>query len=136
LTQALHDGKDDADVLTRLGYLYLVQGDLEQAERLYTGALERDPNRGVVAADLGVLYARRGMLSRALELWRAAFENNPQLTDLGLDLGKGLCDAGDTSGARRVVERALRHNPDSASARQLLATLADSVCARPDRPRS
>jgi len=136
LTQTLHDGKGDADVLTRLGYLYLVQGDLEQAERLYTGALERDPNRGVVAADLGVLYARRGMLSRALELWRAAFENNPQLTDLGLDLGKGLCDAGDTSGARRVVERALRHNPDSASARQLLATLADSVCARPDRPRS
>jgi TPR repeat protein len=130
LSQALQDGRDDADVLTRLGYLYLVQGDLTEAERLYTRALERDPNRAVVAADLGVLYARRGMLSRALELWRTAFENNPQLTDLGIDLGKGLCDVGDTSGARRVVQRALQHNPDSDSARQLLARLTDTVCPK------
>jgi tetratricopeptide (TPR) repeat protein len=130
LSQALRDGKDDADVLTRLGYLYLVQGDLTEAERLFTRALEKDPNRAVVATDLGVLYARRGLLSRALALWRPAFDNNPQLTDLGLDLARGLCDAGDTSGARRVVQRALEHNPDSRSARQLMTTVTDSVCAR------
>jgi predicted Zn-dependent protease len=128
LSQARHDGKDDAEVLTRLGYLYLVQGDLTEAERLYEQALERDPNRAVVAGDLGVLYARRGQLSRAVGLWRAAFENNPQLTDLGLNLGKGLCGIGDTIGARRAVQRALQHNPDSRSARQLMTTLTDSVC--------
>jgi tetratricopeptide (TPR) repeat protein len=128
LSEAVRDGKDDADVVTRLGYLRLVQGDLTEAERLYTRDLERDPNRAVIAADLGVLYARRGMLSRALDLWRTAFDNNPQLTDLGLNLGKGLCDAGDTIGARQAVQRALQHNPDSRPARQLMTTLTDSVC--------
>jgi Flp pilus assembly protein TadD len=128
LTQAVRDGKDDADVLTRLGYLYLVQGDLTEAERLYTRALERDPTRAVVATDLGVLYASHGMLSRALPLWRGAFERNPQLTDLGINLGKGLCDSGDTTGAREAVRRALQHNPDSRTARQLMAALTDSVC--------
>src|SRR5918993_4406595 len=84
----------DPDVLTRLGHLYQMQGDLERAERLYDRALKAAPDRAVVAANLGVLHARRGSLGRALEIWRDAFAGNPQLSDLGLNLANGLCAAG------------------------------------------
>ena len=80
LEEALPLHEDDPDVLTRLGYLHQMRGDLEGAEGLYNRALQVDPNRAVLAANLGVLYARRGNLGRALELWRLAFQRNPQLT--------------------------------------------------------
>jgi tetratricopeptide (TPR) repeat protein len=59
---ALSADPKDPDVLTRLGYLYQTQGDLERAERLYSRAFEQDPSRAVAAANLGVFYANRGML--------------------------------------------------------------------------
>ena len=130
LEEALPLHEDDPDVLTRLGYLYQMRGDLERAERLYDRALHADPNRAVVAANLGVLYARRGELSRALELWRDAFRRNPQLSELGLNLANGLCAAGDASGARDVVRRVLLHNPDSGTARTLLNSATDRNCSQ------
>jgi Tfp pilus assembly protein PilF len=129
LEQALRVHDQDAEVLTRLGYLYQLQGDLERAEALYDRALKREPDRGLVATNLGVLYARRGLLTRALAIWREAFDKNPQLTDLGLNLARGLCAAEDADAARQVVRRALQHNPDAGAARQLLSELSrDERC--------
>ena len=130
LEETLHSHPADADVLTRLGYLSQMQGDLDQAERYYRQALARDPERAVVETNLGVLDVRRGSLTAALALWRTAFDKNPQLTELGINLGRGLCQVGDAVGARKVVERALAHNPDSDAARQLLPTLTDTACTR------
>ena len=130
LEEASSRQQPDAEMLTRLGYLYQMHGDLDRAQHAYDQALSRDHDRGVVAANLGVLYARRGMLTSALALWRDAFDKNPQLTELGLDFANGLCDAGDAKGARLVVERALQHNPDSSDARRLLASLTDTACVR------
>ena len=113
---------DDADVLTRLGYLYQAKGDLETAEKYYEQALKRDPDRGVVAANLGVFYAGRGRLREALDLWRHAFEHNPQLSELGVNLGKLLCGIGDADAARVVLQRVLTHDPDSPTAREALAS--------------
>jgi Flp pilus assembly protein TadD len=118
----------DPDVLTRLGHLYQMQGNLDRAERLYDRALKAAPDRAVVAANLGVLNARRGSLSRALEIWRDAFAGNPQLSDLGLNLANGLCAAGNTEGARDVARRVLTHNPDHAGALDLLATITNRGC--------
>jgi len=125
---AVHTHEQDADVLSRLGYLSQISGDEDRAQTYYDRALRADPDRAIVAADLGVLLARRGMLARALALWRDAFENNPHLTDLALNLARGLCTTGDAKGARQVVERALRHNPDSRAATGLLAALSDTAC--------
>jgi Flp pilus assembly protein TadD len=130
LEEALPLHEDDPDVLTRLGYLHQMRGDLQGAERLYDRAWQVDPNTAVTAANLGVLYARRGELGRALELWRNAFSRNPQLTELGLNLANGLCAAGDASGAREVVRRILLHNPDSGAARTLLNSATDRNCSR------
>jgi Flp pilus assembly protein TadD len=126
LEEAITIDPNDADILTRLGYLYQLRGDLDRAALLYERALRNDPERAVVAANLGVFYARRGMMAQALDLWRPAFDRNPQLTDLGVNLARGLCASGDGDTARHVVERALRHNPDSMNARELLSAVAKS----------
>jgi Tfp pilus assembly protein PilF len=130
LEQVLPAHPGDPDVLTRLGYLYQMQGDLDRAERLYERALKEDPTRAVVAANLGVFYAGRSMLRRALDLWDTAFEKNPQLSEAGLNLANGLCAAGDSSGAEQAVRRVLTHNPDSGAARTLLADVTGGRCSR------
>jgi len=128
LEEVLRDHPEDGQVLTRLGYLSQLQGDLSGAEKFYGRALQSAPEDGVVAANLGVLYARRGMLPQALALWRDAFDRNPQLTELGLNLARGLCTAGQADAARQTVKRALEHNPDAAAARTLLSELSASSC--------
>ena len=129
LEQALSADPKDADVLTRLGYLYQTQGDLERAERLYSRAYEQDPTRAVVAANLGVFYANRGMLNRAVELWRRAFDQNPHLSEAGLNLANGLCAAGDPGAAEQAVRQVLRHNPDLGAARALLGAVTTGHCS-------
>jgi Flp pilus assembly protein TadD len=119
---------DDADVLTRLGHLHQMLGETDTAEAEYQQALERDPERGVVAANLGVFYARRGLLNRSLELWRPAFDKNPQLSELGVNLGRGLCATGDTAAAMAVLQRVLRHNPDLELAREAVAEIGRRRC--------
>jgi Tfp pilus assembly protein PilF len=128
LEEVLRDRPDDGEVLTRLGYLSQLQGDLTGAEKLYDRALKSAPQDGVVAANLGVLYARHGTLSKALALWQDAFDRNPQLTELGLNLARGLCTDGQAEAARQTVRRALEHDPDAEGARALLSELTSSSC--------
>ena len=113
---------DDAEVLTRLGYLYQARGEAQTAERYYEQVLKRDPDRAVVAANLGVFYAGRGRLREALALWRHAFDRNPQLSEIGVNLGRALCGIGDADGGRSALQRVLTHNPDSALAREAIAS--------------
>jgi Flp pilus assembly protein TadD len=119
---------DDADVLTRLGYLSQARGDADTAAQYYEQVLKHDPDRAVVAANLGVFYAGRGMLRQAVDLWRNAFDRNPQLSEIGVNLGRVLCGIGDPDGARATLDRVLKHNPDLAIARQALAEVAQRGC--------
>lgn len=130
LEEASRQHPADANVLTRLGYLYQVRGDLDRAEQAYAQALKIDPRRAVVAGNVGVFDARRGLLTQALALWRAAFETNPQLSEIGVNLGRGLCAQGDAAGATAVLRRVLRHNPDLGIARHALAEITNAGCRR------
>jgi predicted CXXCH cytochrome family protein len=130
LEEARQQQPADADVLTRLGYLYQARGDLEGAEQAYAQALKVDPRRAVVAGNVGVFDARRGLLTRSLQLWREAFETNPQLSEIGINLGRALCAQGDAAGAAAVLRRVLRHNPDLGIARQALVEITKTGCRR------
>jgi hypothetical protein len=121
---------DDADLLTRLGYLYQARGDAGTAQQYYEQVLKRDPDRAVVAANLGVFYAGRGMVRQALDLFRNTFDKNPQLSEIGVNLGRVLCGIGDADAARAALQRVLKHNPDLAIAREALADVAERGCAR------
>ena len=111
LEEVLRDRPEDGEVLTRLGYLSQLQGDLTSAEKFYDRALKTAPEDGVVAANLGVLYASRGMLPRALALWRDAFDRNPQLTELGLNLRARLVHR--RTGGRGPADREARARTQS-----------------------
>lgn len=130
LEEALPTHQDDPEVLTRLGYLYQLRGDVERTTSFYDRALRMDPARAVVAANLRVFYIRQGRLTRALALRRDTFDRNPQLTELGVNLGRASCASGDFAGALQVVRRALEHNPDAGAARQLLPAVTERNCTR------
>jgi predicted CXXCH cytochrome family protein len=130
LEQARQQYPEDADVLTRLGYLYQARGDLDRAEQAYAQALKLDPQRAVVAGNAGVFAARRGLLTQSLALWRAAFDTHPQLSEIGVNISRALCAQGDATGATTVLQRVLRHNPDLGIARQALAEITKTGCRR------
>jgi len=94
LDAARQEYPDDAEVLTRLGYLSQAAGNADAAMQYYEQVVNRDPSRAVAAANLGVFYAGRGMLRRALELWRTAFDTHPHLSEIGINLGRALCGIG------------------------------------------
>jgi predicted CXXCH cytochrome family protein len=130
LEEAREQNPTDADVLTRLGYLYQARGDLDRAEQMYARALKVDPQRAVVAGNVGVFDARRGLLTQSLALWRTAFETHPQLSEIGINISRALCAQGDAAGATTALQRVIRHNPDLGVARQALAEIAKTGCRK------
>jgi Tetratricopeptide repeat/Cytochrome c554 and c-prime len=123
LTKVLPLYPHDAEVLTHLGYIHHVRGELDESAVLYSEALRADPQRLVAAIDLGAIYAQRGQLDRAMSLWRAALERNPGSSEAGINLAISLCSRGDRTPARESLRRVLRFNPDQGLAKQLLRDL-------------
>jgi tetratricopeptide (TPR) repeat protein len=89
-------------------------GDLEHAERLYGGLLERSPSeriRGHVHAGLGQLHHRRGDPRTAIQEFERALElyGDSEFAhfDLADSLGRAYAMVGDLEGAVRIFERAL-----------------------------
>jgi len=138
LPQALTRYPRDAEVLTRLGFLYHQLERNERAAEMYERALQADSQAAESAAtNLGVIYAGRGDVGKALALWQGVFRENPGLSEVGVNLAVGLCQAGDTAKARETLVEALRYQPDLGRARAMLRELesAPDRCRRPTRPR-
>lgn len=103
LDQAVHALKQAAtlkgqraDVRSRLGLVYLAQGQLAQAEAAQRDANQRDPNYGDAWLRLGDLLARGGSSRRAetIDAWRHAVLSDPaRLAALRVDLYRALVRA-------------------------------------------
>jgi len=130
LEHAQQQHPNDAEVLSRLGFLYQTRGDPARAQEYYERAFKNDPDRAVAANNLGVFYARRGNLPRSLELWRNTFDKNPHLSETGLNLSMALCAIADAEQAKAVLLRVLKHNPDFGAAREALADIGQRGCNR------
>ena len=120
LTEVLPQCSDDAEVLTRLGYLHQSRGELDRAASLYTSALKYAPHQTAAQVNLGVIYAQRGQTDHAVALWRQALASNPGLSEAGVNLAVAVLTKGDKAEARDILQRVLRFNPDFGSARELL----------------
>ena len=82
-----------ADVRSRLGLVYLAQGNIAQAEAAQRDAKERDPNYGDAWLRLGDLLARGGAPRRAetIDAWRHAIQSDPpRFAPLRVDLYRAL----------------------------------------------
>jgi len=119
LTAVLVQYPNDAEVLTRLGYLQQRKGDLDHATTLYEKALHSDSHLVAAQVNLGVIYAQRRRIDEAIGLWRQALSSNPGLSEAGVDLALAVWDKGEKAEARRILHKVLRFNPDFGAAKAL-----------------
>jgi len=70
--QAVVLSPEDPVYLDLLGSAYLVLGDLDNAERFFKQALERDPEESAILIHLGQVSHARGQKEEAFAYWRRA----------------------------------------------------------------
>jgi tetratricopeptide (TPR) repeat protein len=117
LQEALPTNATDAELLTRLAFLYQAEGDIERALTLYETALQSEPERVpqcvIAAVNAGSLHAARGNLKRAVTLWQDALQRNPGLREAALNLAAALRAQGESQQAEEIVRQLLRFDPDA-----------------------
>ncbi|MDA0832422.1 MAG: tetratricopeptide repeat protein [Planctomycetota bacterium] len=67
---ALQGNPHDANLLSDMGYSYMLQGKNENAKRFLSDALDRNPKHPQAANNLGAIYAQEGYRDQALEMFR------------------------------------------------------------------
>jgi len=67
----------DAEVLTRLAYLYQERGEPDRARPLYEAAINEDSHQMVAVVNLGAIYAWDNQIDRAIKLWGEALNYDP-----------------------------------------------------------
>lgn len=107
----------DAELLTRLAFLYQADGEPERALKLYELALQSEPERVpqcvIAAVNAGSLHAARGNLKRAVTLWQDALRRNPGLREAALNLAAALRAQGESHRADEIIRALLRFDPDA-----------------------
>lgn len=123
LQDALPRYPRDADVLTRLGFLYQEEGQEQRASQMYERALDVDPDEAVAASNLAEIYATHGDLQKAIPLWARTFAQDHGKSEVGVDLSIALEKEGHRAAACQTLVTVLRHNPDLGQARAMLRDL-------------
>ncbi|MEX1232146.1 MAG: tetratricopeptide repeat protein [Planctomycetaceae bacterium] len=67
---ALQGNPHDANLLSDMGYSYMLQGNTENAKRFLSDALDKNPEHPQAANNLGAIYAEEGNSQQALEMFR------------------------------------------------------------------
>jgi tetratricopeptide (TPR) repeat protein len=96
----------NAHVLSTLGYMLLVKGDLEGAEEYTRKSLEEDPSLSSAWDNLGQIAFKRGDKTQAKEHFLKALEYKPNLPDSLYYLALILEEEGDFIQALRRLETA------------------------------
>jgi tetratricopeptide (TPR) repeat protein len=93
-------------VLTTLGYLYIVRGDLEKAREVTEKAIEDTPDSGPAWDNMGQIYFREDNDGKAEEAFKKALEIRAGLVDSLYFMGRICEKRGDKEGARDYYLRA------------------------------
>lgn len=116
--------------LTRaqLGQLALVEGRLDEAERVLHAALQADWHgargaRASAASNLAAVYLRGGRAVAALEAASRVLDEVPDHADARFNLGRALEMLGRLGEAAREYRRILVRTPDHSAAREALRSL-------------
>jgi protein O-GlcNAc transferase len=117
----------DFDATHLLGVIALQQGQLEQAERLITVALEIKPGDPTVLNNLGMVHLHKGQFEAACKDFERAVQSQPDSWNMQLNLGTALRRSGRTRDSLAPLRRAHAANPASAAVCNLLgASLLDA----------
>lgn len=123
LQKALQGNPNDSEVLSALGFIARLRGDVTQSAEFLEKGYQVDPANVYVANDVGVLLASSGKLNQAEIVWKDLFARNQDLVDLGDNLALLQCQLGEKSAASETLQRVLQFSPDHQATRQLLARI-------------
>jgi Flp pilus assembly protein TadD len=87
-------------------------GKLDEAQREYETALQKNPNNSAVYTNLGNLYYFRGDSTAAAALWLKAVDLNPSNAESLSNLGFHYDQLGQKEEARAYFQRFLAVAPD------------------------
>ncbi|HEY5314144.1 MAG TPA: tetratricopeptide repeat protein [Pirellulales bacterium] len=103
---------------------YLVlDGKLDQTERVYRKVLELNPLDAEAHNNLGFALESRGEFKESIEQYRAALRISPNYPEAQCNLGFALIREGDRSEAERHLRRAIELKPKYADAHNNLGML-------------
>jgi choline-sulfatase len=111
-SQAIHNGLRNAWLYSRLGYLYLRQGNKDEAIAAYETASQLNPTDSESLNDLAMAYLETGKLADAERVfkWSLATDDKYALAHNGMGLVS--IQKHDYATARGYFEKAVRLDPD------------------------
>ena len=94
-----------------LGYLYIVQGNLEKALKFNEKAYEFAPQNNVILDNLGCTLLALGKLQEAKDVYEEMFQNEkpPKFPEAFYDYGQVKEQLGDLKGAKELYQKALTY---------------------------
>ena len=100
-----------------LGIVLLGTGDVAQASRHFTKALEAKPDSAAAFRGLGLAALKQGDADRAVELFQRALASDPEYPEALSDLGNAYLIQGKWAEAKQQFQAALAASPGDIAAR-------------------
>ncbi len=99
-----------------LSEIYLKKGDLDQAERVLTEAIEQNPGDENLAFKFGEIYFTQGETAKAVEFYKKAISANANWPPPYRQLGYAYLNMGEYAMALEMMRKFLDLAPDDARA--------------------
>jgi tetratricopeptide (TPR) repeat protein len=120
---ALELNPDSVGARSGLAGMAFIAGDLTEALRLMSEAIDIDPSDPKLCNNYGVFLMQAGRANEAAEQFASAIAADPQFPEAYDGLGNALQAQGNVNDAARMYRKALALKPDFAQARQHLENL-------------
>lgn len=118
--QAVASDPDNTQITLRAADALVGVGALEESERFYHNALEKDNSLAHVYNRLGIIYRRQKKFDQALELYTKALEYSPQDENLLYNMARSMWEMEYLTEAEAILTNALAINPQFEEAAKLL----------------
>ncbi len=122
---------DNARARNNLGSIWLGRGNLLEAERCFTAALQLEPRYASAHYNLGIVLQRTDRTADAVGHFLSAIRLEDDFVDARVNAGNALLKLGRASDAVQQYAAALRSQPDSPDLHYDLGLALEQV-ARPD----
>lgn len=103
---ALKHRPNDAKVLSNMGYIHFMRGNLEEAERVYRESIKYDPRFIDARRNLGAVLAMKKQFPQAIDQWTEALKFDPNNGTLLFYIGSAYKDMGQMDKAQPWFDRA------------------------------
>jgi tetratricopeptide (TPR) repeat protein len=108
---ALKHRPNDAKVLSNMGFIYFMRGQLDKAEEVYRNSVKYDPRFIDARRNLGAVLAMKKNFPAAIEQWQEGLKFEPNNATLLFYIGSAYRDMGQPEKATDWLERAYAIEP-------------------------